>query len=208
MTSTEPRRVYVIDDDESVASALVRMLSTYGFEAQAFASAGSYLEARARLPAACIVADVRMPGMNGLELQRVLADAPCAPPLVLITGHGDIPMAVEAMKAGALDFLEKPIDDAALVAAIDRGLAGVRRRDEAHQASARLKARFDRLTSREAQVMDLVVSGYSNIAIAAQLGLSARTVEHYRAQVMLKTEAPNLATLVQWRARLRDHAEI
>ncbi|MBL8701442.1 MAG: response regulator [Alphaproteobacteria bacterium] len=199
-----PRYVYVIDDDESVADALTRMLSTYGIEAQAFGSVEDFQSARARLPAGCVVADVRMPGMNGLELQRALAEDPSAPPVILITGHGDIPMAVEAMKAGAIDFLEKPIDDVALVAAIERGFAGIRRQEEALLASIRLKARFERLTSRETQVMDLVVSGYSNVAIAAKLGLSARTVEHYRAQVMLKTEAPNLATLVQWRSRLRN----
>lgn len=207
MSATTLRHVYVIDDEEEVANALARMLSTYGFAAQAFTSVAGFLAARPDLPAGCIVADVRMPAMNGIELQKAIVSDPYAMPVILITGHGDVPMAVAAMKAGVIDFLEKPIDDIALVAAIERGHANLRKRDAALEANARLRARFERLTSRETQVMELVVSGHSNIAIAAKLGLSIRTVEHYRAQVMLKTEAPNLVTLVQWQSRLRDGAE-
>ena len=197
MTGRAQGPVFLIDDEAGVRQALASMLSTYDFAVEAFASADAFLAAHGNVDGGCVVADVRMPGMSGLDLQRELARRGSPLPVVLVTGHGDIPMAVAALKAGAQDFLEKPVDDEALVAAIQRALATSARRQEAASAVAALRGRHARLTAREAQVMALVVAGHSNVSIAGQLGLSQRTVEHYRAQVMIKMEAASLAALVQ-----------
>ena len=196
--------VFLIDDEAGVRQALASMLSTYDFAVEAFASADDFLAAYGAGDEGCVVADVRMPGMSGLDLQRELVRRGSPLPVVLVTGHGDIPMAVAALKAGAQDFLEKPVDDEALVAAIHRALATSARRQEAASAIAALRARHARLTAREAQVMALVVAGHSNVSIAGQLGLSQRTVEHYRAQVMIKMEVASLAALVQAAAALAE----
>jgi two-component system response regulator FixJ len=204
MTGRAQGPVFLIDDEASVRQALASMLSTYDFAVEAFASADAFLAAHGNVDGGCVVADVRMPGMSGLDLQRELARRGSPLPVVLVTGHGDIPMAVAALKAGAQDFLEKPVDDEALVAAIHRALATSVRRQEAASAVAALRGRHARLTAREAQVMALVVAGHSNVSIAGQLGLSQRTVEHYRAQVMIKMEAASLAALVQAAAALGE----
>jgi len=180
------------------------MLATWDFEVVAHESAEAFLDALAAGASGCVVADVRMPGMGGLELQRELARRGAALPVILITGHGDVPMAVAAIKAGAHDFIEKPVDDDALAAAIRRALALVEETEGARAALEALRLRHARLTAREAQVMGLVVAGHSNASIAAQLGLSQRTVEHYRAQVMMKMEAPSLAALVKLAAALGE----
>jgi two-component system response regulator FixJ len=204
MTGRAQGPVFLIDDEAGVRQALASMLSTYDFAVEAFASADAFLAAHGNVDGGCVVADVRMPGMSGLDLQRELARRGSPLPVVLVTGHGDIPMAVAALKAGAQDFLEKPVDDEALVAAIQRALATSARRQEAASAVAALRGRHARLTAREAQVMALVVAGHSNVSIAGQLGLSQRTVEHYRAQVMIKMEAASLAALVQAAAALGE----
>ena len=204
MTGRAQGPVFLIDDEAGVRQALASMLSTYDFAVEAFASADAFLAAHGNVDGGCVVADVRMPGMSGLDLQRELARRGSPLPVVLVTGHGDIPMAVAALKAGAQDFLEKPVDDEALVAAIQRALATSARRQEAASAVAALRGRHARLTAREAQVMALVVAGHSNVSIAGQLGLSQRTVEHYRAQVMIKLEAASLAALVQAAAALGE----
>jgi two-component system response regulator FixJ len=204
MTGRAQGPVFLIDDEAGVRQALASMLSTYDFAVEAFASADAFLAAHGNVDGGCVVADVRMPGMSGLDLQRELARRGSPLPVVLVTGHGDIPMAVAALKAGAQDFLEKPVDDEALVAAIHRALATSVRRQEAASAVAALRGRHARLTAREAQVMALVVAGHSNVSIAGQLGLSQRTVEHYRAQVMIKMEAASLAALVQAAAALGE----
>lgn len=204
MTGRAQGLVFLIDDEAGVRQALASMLSTYDFAVEAFASADAFLAAHGNVDGGCVVADVRMPGMSGLDLQRELARRGSPLPVVLVTGHGDIPMAVAALKAGAQDFLEKPVDDEALVAAIQRALATSARRQEAASAVAALRGRHARLTAREAQVMALVVAGHSNVSIAGQLGLSQRTVEHYRAQVMIKMEAASLAALVQAAAALGE----
>ena len=204
MTARAQGPVFLIDDEAGVRQALASMLSTYDFAVQAFASADAFLAAHGGEGGGCVVADVRMPGMSGLDLQRELARRGSPLPVVLVTGHGDIPMAVAALKAGAQDFLEKPVDDEALVAAIQRALATSARRQEAASAVAALRTRHARLTAREAQVMALVVAGHSNVSIAGQLGLSQRTVEHYRAQVMIKMDATSLAALVQAAAALGE----
>lgn len=200
----KPASVFVVDDDDAVRNSLRLLLKSVGLPTVAFASAREYLDSWHPAQPGCLVLDVRMPGMSGLDLQRELARRGSPLPVVLVTGHGDIPMAVAALKAGAQDFLEKPVDDEALVAAIHRALATSVRRQEAASAVAALRGRHARLTAREAQVMALVVAGHSNVSIAGQLGLSQRTVEHYRAQVMIKMEAASLAALVQAAAALGE----
>lgn len=197
-----PDPVFLIDDEVAVREALASMLSTYDLAVEVFASAESFLASRGAVQAGCVVADMRMPGISGLELQRELARRDSPLPVILLTGHGDVPMAVAAIKSGAADFLEKPVDDEALVAAIRRALDQAARRREQSESRAALRSRHARLTQREAQVMALVVAGHSNAAIAGLLGLSQRTVEHYRAQVMIKMEAGSLAALVQAAAAL------
>jgi two-component system response regulator FixJ len=190
-------RVFVIDDQEPVRAALEEMLSVYGFAVVTFPSAQAFLDSPAAAERGCIVSDVRMPGMDGIELVRECQRRGIATAVVLISGHADVPMAVDAIKAGAEDMIEKPIDDVHLVAAINRGLArDLERRN--HQASAAaVQGRFEQLTQRESEVFDLVVLGMTSPAIAARLGISARTVESYRAKVMDKMQADSVATLVR-----------
>jgi two-component system response regulator FixJ len=194
--------VYLIDDQSSVRHALGEMLSAFGYSVEAHESADSFLRALDPLRHGCVVADVRMPGMDGIELVRELGRRQIPLPVVLISGHADVPMAVAAIKAGAEDFIEKPVDDVQLVAAINRGLAGAyaqRRRQEGIQD---LRARFDRLTPREVGVFDLVVQGYTSEAIADRLNISTRTVEGYRVQIMSKMQAESVAVLVRQAIRL------
>ena len=194
--------VFVIDDQPSVRHALGEMLSAFGYSVEAHASADSFLRALDPLRHGCVVADVRMPGMDGIELVRELGRRRIPLPVVLISGHADVPMAVAAIKGGAEDFIEKPVDDVQLVAAINRGMAGAyaqRRRQEGIQD---LRARFDRLTPREVEVFDLVVQGYTSEAIADRLEISTRTVEGYRVQIMSKMQAESVAVLVRQAIRL------
>jgi two-component system response regulator FixJ len=155
---------------------------------------------------ACVVSDVKMPGLSGLDLQRVLAEQQARIPLILITGHGDIAMAVAAVKAGAHDFLEKPFDDHTLLESIESALDEARRKKEHEETLHEFAARVGELSVRQRQVMDLAVKGYSNKEIAQELGISPRTVETYRAWVMEKTGARNLADLVRLAMRLEDMA--
>jgi two-component system response regulator FixJ len=189
-------RVALIDDDADVRDALSIYLTSERFEVTAFDSAAAYLQA-SHCDADVIVSDVRMPGISGLELQRHLRTATHAKPLILITGHGAIQMAVEAVKAGAHDFIEKPFDEEKLkqqileaVALHRRGLSERRQLDE-------IKARMGELSQRQQQVMQLAVKGATNKEIAAVLGISPRTVEDYRAWVMQRLGAKNLAELVR-----------
>lgn len=194
--------VYLIDDEESVRRALSEMLSVFGYSVETFSSADGFLAQIGKTGLGCVVADVRMPGMDGIELVREMARRGSALPVVVITGHGEVPMAVEAIKAGAEDFIEKPVDDRQLVAAINRGidrcLSAQRARETAHET----EARFARLTARESEVFDLVVRGHTSQAIALQLGISSRTVESYRVQIMEKMGAESVAALVRAAVRL------
>ena len=189
-------KVYVVDDDEAVRDSLEILLGAAGFDVMAFASAEAFL-AEPRAPGrACLLSDIRMPGMSGVELlEKVLAqDDGC--PVVLITGHGDVPLAVDAMKRGAHDFIEKPFDDERLIAAIDGALArGGGRATPAVDPEA--VERVASLSRRERQVMEGLIGGRSNKAIARDYGISPRTVEVYRANVMTKMRAASLAELVQ-----------
>ena len=193
--------VFLIDDQKAVRDALGEMLSVFGFEVETYASADSFL-AVSRPQLGCIVADVRMPGTDGIELTRELARRKISLPVVLISGHADVPMAVAAIKAGAEDFIEKPIDDVQLVAAINRGLARLLEQQSQQTSVEMLAAQFSRLTPRQVEIFDLVATGYTSHAIAAKLKISTRTVESYRAEVMEKMQAESVAVLVRLAIRL------
>jgi two-component system, LuxR family, response regulator FixJ len=194
--------VYIIDDQQAVRDALAEMLRLFGYSVESFPSAAAFLARLSAAPAGCIVADVRMPGMDGIELVRELARRRVALPVVLISGHADVPMAVAAIKAGAEDFIEKPIDDAHLLAAINRCFARALDSLSRDQSLDDLRQRFERLTPRETEVMDLVAEGFTSQAIALRLGISQRTVESYRVQIMEKMQAESVAVLVRRAIRL------
>jgi two-component system, LuxR family, response regulator FixJ len=194
--------VFLIDDQEAVRHALAEMLKVFGYTVESLPSADAFLEQLTEPRAGCIVADVRMPGMDGIELVRELARRNIHLPVVLISGHADVPMAVAAIKAGAEDFIEKPVDDAQLLAAINRCLARAFNDLAREQSIVELRRQLDRLTPRELEVMDLVVQGFTSAAIAARLGISIRTVESYRVQIMEKMQAPSVAVLVRQAIRL------
>ena len=173
--------VALIDDDEAILDSVYNFLRRRGFAVTCFRAAKPFLTAlEAGQVFDCVVSDVMMPGMTGVELQRVLTKRAPRMPLIVITGHGDIDMAVSAIKAGALDFIEKPIDDRRLASGIAEAVRRNRDELEEHRQSAGLAKRYTELSDRQRQVMDLAVQGQSNKEIAAQLGISPRTVEHYR----------------------------
>jgi two-component system response regulator FixJ len=189
--------VYIIDDDDAVRDSLDLLLCAAGFETVSFDSAESFLAAPRKVAAGCLLSDIRMPGMSGLELMEVLHGRGAACPVVLITGHGDVPMAVEAMKRGAHDFIEKPFDDQRLVAAVSSALARGAGPREAAKVDPKAALRLASLSRRERQVMEGLVAGRSNKEIAQDHGISPRTVEVYRAKAMTKMGAQSLAELVQ-----------
>lgn len=196
-------QVYVVDDDAAVLDAIRLRLTAVGIAGQYFATAEQLLSAIDELgPPRCIVSDVRMPGMSGLDLQSELIKRACKAPLILITGHGEIDMAVRAVKAGAFDFLEKPFDPTRLVASIYSAFAAADKDQATQRELDDLKDRVAQLSERQRQVMDLAVLGFSNKEIAQQMSISPRTVESYRAWVMEKTGAANLAELVRIAMRL------
>jgi two-component system response regulator FixJ len=178
------------------------MLGVFGFTVESYDSATSFLAAFDRPRPGCVVADVRMPGMDGIELVRELSRRGADNPVVLISGHADVPMAVAGIKAGAEDFIEKPVDDGALVAAINRGLTRTFSQQLRQQSSETLTRQFAGLTPRQVEIFDLVAAGFTSHAIAAKLELSPRTVESYRAQIMEKMQAESVAVLVRQAIRL------
>jgi len=189
--------VHVIDDDDALRDSLGFLLASAGIEAQTYDSATSFLAALPRDAHGCVITDVRMPGMSGIELLRELKSVAPAMPVIVITGHGDVPLAVEAMKLGALDFIEKPFDDEALLASV-RNALGRHEQDAKREAErANVIERLKGLSSRERQVLDGLVLGHANKVIAFDLGISPRTVEIYRANVMTKMEAASLSDLVR-----------
>ncbi|MFA5956486.1 response regulator transcription factor [Hyphomicrobium sp.] len=197
--------VAIIDDDEPVRDSLSLMLSNHGFGVCSFSTAEQFLSRLqgGELPS-CIVCDIRMPGMSGLELQNELARRWPTVPLLLITGHGDVPMAVTALKAGARDFIEKPFSPDRLIASITSVIDETENKRSRHTEAARLITRVNELSERQRQVMDLAVKGLSNKEIALALKISPRTVETYRAWVMEKTGARNIADLVRIAVRVEE----
>lgn len=189
--------VIVIDDDDSVRSAINRLLKSVGLDTRLFASGQEFLASKPPDAPSCIVSDVRLPGLSGLELQMELAKRDAVIPIILLTGHGDIPMAVQAMKAGAIEFLTKPFRDQDLLDAVHAGLERDRSRRKDGATSAVIKKRFDGLTPREKEVMELVITGLPNKQIGARMGLSEVTVKVHRSRLMQKMEAKTLADLIQ-----------
>jgi len=198
MPSPEPL-VYIVDDEVSIRDSLAMLLRSVGLASQKFTDAKSFLSAYQPRLHACLIADVRMPGMSGIELQEALRARDANLPMIIITGHGDIAMAVRAMKAGAADFIEKPFHDQTLLDAVHRALARSEHALETVDAldSIDLRSRLESLTPREREVMALVVEGRPNKVIATRLGLSTRTVEVHRAKSMEKMGASSLADLVR-----------
>jgi two-component system response regulator FixJ len=194
--------IFLIDDHASVRDALGEMLSVLGYSVKAYESADAFLATVNKREAGCIVADVKMPGTDGLGLVRELARRDIAMPVVLISGHADVPMAVAAIKSGAQDFIEKPVDDTQLVAAINRALARSFEQRDLQKSLSGIDARFARLTPRQIEIFDLVVEGFTSHAIAAKLNISVRTVESYRGEVMEKMQADSIAGLVRQAIRL------
>jgi FixJ family two-component response regulator len=197
MTSPDNLTIFIVDDDPSVRDALGLLLGVRGYRTSIFASAEAFLSAWRPEWAGCLLLDIRMPGMDGLALQQRLVELECNLPVIVITGHGDVSLARQAFKARASDFLEKPIEEEKLIAAIDEALI---RQSSAHLQSARrqqLLRSFEQLTVREKEVMQHVVSGRHNREIAETLGISVRTVEVHKARLMAKLGVDSVAELVR-----------
>lgn len=189
--------VYIVDDDEAVRDSLQILLESAGLKAETFSSGVQFLEAAPSLATGCILLDVRMPDMDGLEVQERLNAKGVRLPVIVITGHGDVPVAVRAMKAGALDFVEKPFTEDAILGSIRVGLARAGQQEREATNSAEIQARLALLSAREREVLDGLVAGLPNKTIAYDLGISPRTVEIHRARVMEKMQAKSLSELVR-----------
>ena len=195
--------VFIVDDDEAVRDALQLLLRSVGLASESYSSAKAFLEAYDAQRSGCLVLDVRMPGLSGLELAQLLSERQVMLPIIFITGHGDVPMAVEAMRLGAMDFIQKPFRDQDLLDRIQAALqqdAEIRRALRERQT---VRQRLARLTPREREVLDLLLAGKANKVIAFDLGVSQRTVEIHRARVMEKMEAKSLAALIQMVIEIR-----
>jgi RNA polymerase sigma factor (sigma-70 family) len=195
--------VFVIDDDPSVRSSLKFLLSTVGLQAETFESADSFLRRKPADIASCLVLDVRLPGLSGLDFQRELATRNICIPIIFLTGHGDIPMSVRAMKAGAVEFLTKPFRDQDLLDAVRVALDRDRTRRKQDKEVADLRQHFDTLTSREQEVVSMVVAGMLNKQIAAELGTAESTVKVQRSRAMEKMQANSLAELITMLQKLQ-----
>ncbi len=189
--------VHLIDDDESVRQALAFLLTTAGHAVRVYESGTAFLDALATLQPGCIISDVRMPGVDGLELQRRLKGLDINLPFIIMTGHADVPLAVEAMKAGAIDFIEKPFDDDLLLSAINTALARFSEAGHREAEIAQIQTKLQSLSAREQQVLQGLLAGHPNKTIAYDLNLSPRTVEVHRANVMTKMGATSLSDLIR-----------
>jgi FixJ family two-component response regulator len=192
-----PSIVFVIDDDESVREALRSLFRSVGLPSGAFASAAEFLNSNLPNVPSCLVLDIRLPGVSGLDFQTQLAEANIHVPIIFITGHGDIPMSVRAMKAGAVDFLTKPFRDQDLLDAVAMAIERDRKRREGEDSLAQLRAQCETLTAREREVMAFVTAGLMNKQIAAEIGVSEITVKIHRGRAMKKMGAKSLADLVR-----------
>jgi two-component system response regulator FixJ len=190
---TAKRLVYLVDDDDAVRRSAGFMLKTSGYEVEAFSSGVEFLKQVKQAPPGCILLDVRMPGMDGLEVQRELNAQGVIMPVIVLTGHGDVTVAVTAMKAGALDFIEKPFEKATLLNALEEGFAQLERSDRSKGRMAEASVRLKALTAREHDVLLGLVRGLPNKTIAYDLGISPRTVEIYRANLMTKLGVQSLS---------------
>jgi two-component system response regulator FixJ len=198
--------VFIVDDDEAVRDSLRLLLKSVGIAAQVFGSAQEFLAAYDAARPGCLVLDIRMPGMSGMELQQHLNTRGAVIPLLFITGHGDVPMAVQAMKNGAFDFLQKPFRDQELIDRVQRALAKDAENRVGLSQHSKMRSRLDSLTSREREVLELMVQGKPNKIMAADLGISQRTVEIHRARVMEKLGVNSLAQAVRMMMELRSAA--
>lgn len=200
---TAPPLIHIVDDDDSLRGAMQRLLMAAGYRVKAYASAGEFLLDPPGEAPGCLLLDLHMPGPSGLDLQQALARHGVRLPVIFLTGHGDLATGIRAMKAGAVDFLTKPVERELLLAAITRALEADAARSAARGAEAELQARFAQLTAREREVLELVVAGRLNKQIADVLGIAERTVKAQRAQVMAKLGAANAAELGRIAAQLR-----
>jgi two-component system, LuxR family, response regulator FixJ len=189
--------VFVVDDDQAMRNSLKWLIESVSMQVETFESANAFIQSYYPGRSGCLLLDVRMPGMSGLELQEYLLVNQIAIPVIIITGHGDVPMAVRAMKAGAVDFIEKPFNDELLLESIRQAMALDARQRDMQAQRAEIATRLARLTPREHEVMVMVTNGQANKEIANTLGVSSKTVEAHRARVMEKMEADSLAELVR-----------
>jgi len=193
----EKPTIFVVDDDDAARDSLVVLLEATGYSVAAFASARQFLARADALPLGCALVDIRMPEIGGLELQDMLKEKGIEVPIIFITGHADVPVAVRAMRAGAIDFIEKPFAEGLVLSAIARALEHASERRQASEAASSARERMEQLTDREREVFDQLVQGHPNKVIAANLDISPRTVEIHRARVMDKTRARSLSDLVR-----------
>jgi two-component system response regulator FixJ len=205
VTETKPT-IFVVDDDRSVRESTELMLKSVGFHVKTFVSAQDFLKTDIEEGLGCLILDVRMPGMSGLDLQEKLISAKSLLPVIFITGHGTVPMSVRAMKAGAVDFLQKPFEEQDLLDAINRTITRQREKRSKREEIDKIQQHIQALTAREYEVFSLLVTGMANKEIAYQLGTSERTIKAHRAQVMEKMKAGSLADLVRFAEQLKTHS--